>query len=199
MILAMSPSGWRARGYLPHLDSPEELQIITLHLFDALPRSVLEAIEEDVKSMPDSEAKKERRRLLEKYIDAGYGACWLRRPQIASLVEELLLAGHARLFDLFEWVIMPNHLHALVKPHDGISLTQIVRAWKGPSAVAANRLLGRSGPFWFREYHDRYMRNTAHLQNSIAYIHTNPVRAGLCATPQAWPFGSARFGDPDAP
>ena len=41
------------------------------------------------------------------------------------------------------------------------------------------------------DYFDRYIRNQGHLDDARAYVRNNPVKAGLCATPQAWPFGSA--------
>ena len=42
-------------------------------------------------------------------------------------------------------------------------------------------MLGRSGAFWAREYHDRYVRDADHFGNAKAYIEGNPVKARLCA------------------
>lgn len=52
-------------------------------------------------------------------------------------------------------------------------------------------ILGRKGPFWRKDYFDRYMRNEEHYARTVEYVENNPVRAGLCATPPAWPWGSA--------
>ena len=42
-----------------------------------------------------------------------------------------------------------------------------------------------------REYHDRRIRDEAHLNRAIVYIETNPVKAGLCERPEDWPWSSA--------
>jgi len=52
--------------------------------------------------------------------------------------------------------------------------------------------LGRQGVLWQREYFDRYIRDEGHLQAVIAYIESNPVKAGLVRRAGDWPFGSAR-------
>jgi putative transposase len=51
-------------------------------------------------------------------------------------------------------------------------------------------------PIWHREYWDRYIRDQAHLDQAIAYIHQNPVKAGLAITPEIWPWSSAHFAAP---
>ena len=45
--------------------------------------------------------------------------------------------------------------------------------------------------FWMREYWDRYIRDENHFHSTIAYIHDNPVKAGLCAYSYEWPWSSA--------
>jgi hypothetical protein len=42
-----------------------------------------------------------------------------------------------------------------------------------------------------RDYHDRLIRDMDHFHNARAYIRNNPVKAGLCATPDEWVFSSA--------
>jgi REP element-mobilizing transposase RayT len=46
-----------------------------------------------------------------------------------------------------------------------------------------------------REYWDRYIRDAEHYQKVVDYIHQNPVRAGLCRAPEAWPWSSAAYGN----
>ena len=80
------PKGWHSRGYLPHLDVPGLLQSVTFHLGDSLPRNAVEQMYACTK--PDDP---ERVRRIERYLDAGHGACWLGRPDLACLVEDALL------------------------------------------------------------------------------------------------------------
>jgi len=59
----------------------------------------------------------------------------------------------------------------------------------------ANLLIGRAGNadrVWHREFWDRYIRDERHLALAVAYIHGNPVKAGLVEQPEEWPWGSAR-------
>lgn len=85
---------------------------------------------------------------------------------------------------------MPNHVHVLVKPETR-SLHHIVKSWKSFTAREINMSIGAQGALWFREYHDRYIRDDDHYQNAKAYIRMNPVKAGLCKEPRDWEFSSA--------
>jgi REP element-mobilizing transposase RayT len=88
---------------------------------------------------------------------------------------------------------MPNHVHVLIRRTMRSSLAEIVRAWKGVSARRIDQALGLRGPFWFRDYFDRDIReDEEHLDKAIRYVELNPVKAGLCTRPQDWPFSSAR-------
>ncbi|MBK7919045.1 MAG: hypothetical protein IPJ94_22845 [Chloroflexi bacterium] len=51
----------------------------------------------------------QRRTRIEEYLNAGYGACYLRDPRIASLVEKAFLYFDNERYQLLAWVSMPNH------------------------------------------------------------------------------------------
>jgi REP element-mobilizing transposase RayT len=187
MKQATTPKGWYSRGYLPHLDTPGLVQSITFRLVDSLPNHVIKRIL--ATTMNDD---LQRRRRIEEYLDSGRGECWLRRPDIAHIVERALLHFDGTRYRLLAWVIMPNHVHVLIETKTDHPLAKTVQSWKTFTARESNLLLQRSGRFWERDYFDRYMRDEAHLQAVIAYIENNPVRAGLVAKPGEWPFGSAR-------
>jgi putative DNA methylase len=182
-----TPTGWYSRGYHPHLNTPGLVQSVTTHLGDSMPRATL------LRLMAETEHDDvARRRRLDDLLDAGHGACWLRRADIGALVENALLAGDGEHYRLLAWVVMPNHLHVVIETLSGIALADVVRSWKGPTARAANLLLGRSGVFWERDYYDRYIRDDGHLAAVVRYVERNPVKAGLVARAEDWPFGSAR-------
>ena len=182
--------GWHQRGYLPHYDAPNCTQLVTLRLVDSLPASRRGEWEH----LLGIENDRERRRQLEEYLDRGLGACWLRQPAIARLTEETLRFFDRQRYALLAWVVMPNHVHLLVEVWD-TPLWQLVKSWKTFCAREANKLLGRNGPFWQREYMDTLIRNQAHLRTAIRYIETNPVRAKLVRVAAEWPWSSARFRD----
>ena len=70
-------------------------------------------------------------------------------------------------------------------------MDRVLTTWKSFSARKANALLDREGPFWQRDYFDRYVRDAAHYDRLIFYIENNPVKAGLVERAEDWRFGSA--------
>jgi REP element-mobilizing transposase RayT len=181
--MSMTHKGWHSRGYLPHFDSAETIQFITFRLFDSLPRAVAEALAKQ----PDNLAKTDER------LDGGLGACWLGEPAIAELVENTILHFDGERYRVLAWCVMPNHVHVVVEPVDGNRLGDIVHSWKSYSANRANSILGRTGPFWHKDFFDRFIRDESHLARTIDYVENNPVKAGLVRTAGAWPWGSGRF------
>jgi putative transposase len=177
---------WRSRGYLPHADL-QALQSITFRLADALPDQVLAHL---LERCPTDDAV--RRRQIEAYLDAGHGSCLLGQDAYAEIVESCLLARDGLDYRLLAWVIMPNHVHVLIDPLN--ELAMIVQAWKSVSAHRILPLLVADRPrvLWQREYWDRFIRDERHRQHAMAYIHANPVTAGLVAAGAEWRWGSAR-------
>lgn len=178
--------GWYSRGYLPHCDEPGRVQAITYRLADSIPTQLIAEWPALAEQMSD-----QIRARYHAVLDEGRGACVLRRPDIATLVQDSLLHYDGSHYRLLAWVIMPNHVHIIVELVPGHALPAIVRDWKSFSAYQINHLLQSEGKLWSRDYFDRYMRNEAHLQQAITYAEYNPVKAGLVQTPEEWPFGSA--------
>lgn len=148
--------GWHCRGYLPHFDGGEITQFITFRLYDSLPRRILDTIKN---SSTENDDNLENQRRVERFLDQGFGECFLRNPHVAEIVQNKLLSMHDRDFRLRAWVIMPNHVHLLITPCEGKSMTPIMQSIKGGTAREANILLKRSGAFWMRDYFDRYIRD----------------------------------------
>jgi REP element-mobilizing transposase RayT len=112
-------------------------------------------------------------------LDAGHGECVLARPACADILVRKMLEGHGACFRLGAWCVMPNHFHALVEPAKGTMLGHIVQHWKGGSAFAVNRLLGRRGALWQAEPFDHIVRSEAQLARLSAYVADNPQAARL--------------------
>jgi REP element-mobilizing transposase RayT len=196
-----SPRGWYSRGYLPHFDAgPSRTQFITCRLYDSLPQgSVLERIKKEMESNGTEDIARQTIILAEKYLDRGYGQCFLRDRSVAEIVRDSIKKFDLVRYLLFAWVIMPNHVHLLLRPLPGFSLAQIAHSFKSYTGLMANRALGREGEFWMREPFDRYMRDSDHFKRTVRYIENNPVKAGLCARPEDWEFSSAWNGNTDIP
>ena len=82
--------GWYSRGYLPHWDHPGMIQSVNFRLGDSMPASVIEKWKTELVLQSEGQRAAEFRRGVEEYLDAGHGGCWLRQPDIASLVEGAL-------------------------------------------------------------------------------------------------------------
>jgi REP element-mobilizing transposase RayT len=94
------------------------------------------------------------------------------------------------MYDLLAWVIMPNHVHAIIRPHAGMA--RIMQWLKGRTARNANRILGRSGDaFWQAESFDHWIRSELEFEALVDYVENNPVKAGLVETRERWPWSSA--------
>jgi REP element-mobilizing transposase RayT len=195
--------GNHSRGYLPHLVRPGAFYFVTFRLADSLPREVLFKIERELNDVqidlpssspttPQYDRESERRKRIERYLDSGAGSCCLADPRIANLAAEILHSFHEQDYLLDEWVIMPNHVHALVQPRDYSNLSVIVQHWKGNIARQANLILGKTGTrFWQPEAFDRIIRHEEEKQRVRRYIRNNPVKANLCQFPESWPWSSA--------
>lgn len=183
--------GWYSRGYLPHFDGGEIPQFVTFRLFDSMPQSVLEQWRKELELKIDADVALRKR--IESYLDAGCGECFLRDERIASVVQNALLFLHTKKYILAAWVIMPNHVHLLATPLADFSLAEIMHSIKSFTAKEANKLLQRSGVFWQHESFDRYIRNAKHYEKVIAYIESNPAKAGLCERRAEWAFSSAQY------
>lgn len=133
-------------------------------------------------------------KLIDQYEDAGIGECLLRDDSIAQIVQDTLLFNHQKKYELICWCIMPNHVHTLIAPVEGMSLSEIMYDWKSYTTHAINKALNRKGKLWMMEYFDRYIRDDNHFQKVVNYIHNNPVKAGLVAEPADWRWSSAGSG-----
>jgi len=182
---------WHSRGYLPHFEGGSIPQELTFRLADSFPGELLDRWRNELACLPKGEAEAERRIRVEAYLDLGEGEALLRDQRVAALVENALLYFDVARYHLHAWVVMPNHVHALLTPENGFTLSSILFSWKSFTAKEANRILGRNGQFWQEDYFDRYARNEEHYWTMVDYIEMNPVKAGLCARKEDWPFSSA--------
>jgi REP element-mobilizing transposase RayT len=129
---------------------------------------------------------------MDRLLDhARAGPFYLRQPEVAYLVIQALYDGETRFhrYQLHAFVVMPNHVHLLVTP------SVPARRWLGPlkgfTAHESNRILGRRARFWQDERYDRLIRNDKEFARVAHYIEYNPVKAGLAASPQNFPWSSA--------
>ncbi|MGB2987147.1 MAG: transposase [Phycisphaerae bacterium] len=127
------------------------------------------------------------------------------------LVDAIDRARARYAFDVWAYVIMPEHVHLLIFPRESVySISRILTAIKWPVARAAlNYLRANHSPwiakltdrqpngrvavrFWQRGGgYDRNITKESTLYEAIQYIHDNPVRRGLADCSTGWDWSSA--------
>jgi REP element-mobilizing transposase RayT len=183
--------GWHDRGYLPHLELIGRATGITFRLADSLPKHVIEKLKEFYSEKSDPKQAEELSRQIATYEDAGVGRCWLRDQECARIVAEAICYFNGERYDLIEWCVMPNHVHVIVNLRASYSFENIVRSWKNYTARRINLHVGNAGRLWATDYFDRVIRDEEHLVRARRYVRMNPVKAGLCHTPEEWRWSSA--------
>lgn len=124
--------------------------------------------------------------------DAKTGPLYLRDAGIARMVVDAMHFQERTLaqFELHHYVVMANHVHLLITPR--VELSKVTHTLKRFTAREANRLLGLVGhPFWQDESYDRIVRDGEEFQRIARYIENNPVKAGVVASPEEFPWSSA--------
>jgi len=155
--------------------------------FEAERRNILATAKQMGRALSASERQRLARLFserIERYLDAGFGACFVRDPRVARLVVSALRHFDGRRYRLLAWCVMPNHVHVVFEALTGRSLAEILQSWKSFTAKEANRVLRRSGDFWQREYYDHIVRNAVEFRRIVRYVIENPARAGF----REWPW-----------
>ncbi|MBF0233953.1 MAG: transposase [Desulfamplus sp.] len=124
----------------------------------------------------------------------------MQDKEIAKTVVDAWKYFDGKRYDLVAYVVMPNHVHVLIRTYEGFPLSNVVHSWKSFTAHKINKYLklcgrdartpGSSPKVWQNEYFDRFIRDERHFVQAIAYIHENPVKAGLCHYASEWPWSS---------
>ena len=177
---------------LPHWEQRGVPYFVTFHLADSIPRDLREQLAGEraawLKAHPKPwDAAEEREYLrrfsgaVERWLDAGHGACILRTDAAAAVV-----AGALRHFDggryvQHAWVVMPNHVHAVFTLHREWPLATVLHSWKSFTAHELVKSAAAAAPVWHEDYFDRLVRDAEHFENCVRYIRRNPAKAGLRA------------------
>ncbi len=184
----------RTGGNLPHWEQGSVWYFVTFRLADALPCAVVEKIQQqreqwrqthDLKNLSREELAEYHQLFSARYeqlLNAGSGSCVLRDPPNADIVHGALRYFDGQRYALDDYVVMPNHVHVLVKPLPGHGLADILHSWKSYTANQLNGRLGRTGQLWQHESYDHIVRNEAAMESIRRYIRENPKVAGASSS-----------------
>lgn len=193
------------RRNLPHWRQEGATYFVTFRLSDSLPKEVREQIRQEREAWfgnnPEpwtaAQAEEHERRFnarIGTLLDNGAGCCALGSQTAATLVEGSLRHFDGERYHLFSWVVMPNHVHCIVRPLGENSLDEIWESWKGFTSHKLRKLGVDLEPIWFRECYDRIVRDAEHLYWVVQYIPENPWKAGI--EENSCPMGIHREWDP---
>jgi len=159
-------------------------------------------------------SREEKQRIVDERIARGYpahqpphtirdghlylltAACYEHRPHIHSAERRQtvldLLRGQCdeHGVPISAWVILATHYHLLVEVTDFAVLGDIFRRVHGRTSHdwnAEERTQGRR--VWY-QYTDGAIRSERHYYTTLNYLHYNPVKHGLVASPYDWQWSS---------
>jgi len=102
------------------------------------------------------------------------------------------------------FVIMPNHVHALLFGETEFQISRFIQVWKKTSSYRLKRfyaqeirqyreLCPENCPIWQAGFYDFNIESDEKIVEKLEYMHNNPVKTQLAPTPVAWAWSSARF------
>jgi putative transposase len=172
-----------SQRHLRRLYVMEQPLFVTFRLHGSLPPGR----EFPKESMSSGKAFVRMDRLLDNHRSS---PMYLQAPGIAQCVVNAIQQGGSSSYILHAWVVMPNHVHLLVKPRPDVP--KLLQKLKGSTARQANQWLFRTGtPFWQEESYDHLVRNSLEFGRIENYIVQNPVQAGLVQSAEEYPGSSA--------
>jgi len=179
------------RRRLPHWEADGRLYFVTFCLQGAIPKHVLAEIRAKRELWLKTNHKPWSRdqtityrnhfqKPIEDGLDRSEGICLLKELPYRTIIETSLRFFDQDRYRLDAFVIMPSHVHVLVLPLSGSSLSKILHSWKSYSSLQINRLRDAEGKrVWQEERFDSIVRSIHHLNWYRRYIQENPIKAGL--------------------
>jgi REP element-mobilizing transposase RayT len=172
---------------MPHWRQDGATYFVTFRLADSLPQSRLDELAQlktewelkHPKPRPQEVLEQLARMVFERveqWLDQGHGSCVLKEPDMATLIVNPMHHFDGERYELGCYVVMPNHVHAIVRPTQPQSqqLEMILKSWKSHSARRINLARGQSGELWQEESYDRIIRDEEHLWRTIQVHRPEP-------------------------
>ena len=109
---------------------------------------------------------------------------------VCQHLDLLTLQAREQCFDIQAYCFMPDHLHLLVSAkHEASDCLAFIDGFKQRSAFAFKQATGAR--LWQHKPYDHILRRDEHWEGVAYYIWMNPVRKGLCASPEDWPYSGS--------
>ena len=117
-------------------------------------------------------------------------AIFLRPQDYTTWLQLAAECAHQFKVDIHGYVLMENHFHLLATPESSEGLPKMMQTLGRRYVRYFNDQHGRTGTLWEGRYKSTVIQAATHLLSCMAYMDLNPVRAGLVAAPQDYPWSS---------
>jgi REP element-mobilizing transposase RayT len=87
--------------------------------------------------------------------------------------------GDGKFYDCYAAMVMPDHVHLLLQPKEGMTLSRIMHGIKGVSAHKINQHRNTKGAIWQKESFDRILRDGKEFDEKLNYMYNNPIKKEL--------------------
>jgi len=116
----------------------------------------------------------------------------LTAPELGQIVVGALLFGDGQRYHLYDYTVMPDHVHAIIQPiasgRSAERIRSVMYTLKHWTARKINSALAREGSLWQEESYDHIIRSREDYEEKAQYIFWNPHKAGLIDDPAKWPW-----------
>jgi len=93
---------------------------------------------------------------------------------------------------ILAYCLMPNHYHLIVQQGGGGSISRFMQMTFNAYVQALNRQVRRSGTIFEGKVKAKLIESDRYLVQLASYLHLNPVRARLVASPEEWEYSDYR-------
>ena len=115
----------------------------------------------------------------------------LESDSMKEMLLGVIVAARAKFrFAIQSICIMSNHIHMLVHPHPGESLSRIMQWILSVFAMRFNRRFGLRGHVWYDRFKSAVLDTLCKFVRTFVYIEENPVRAGMVSDARAYRYSS---------
>jgi putative transposase len=113
----------------------------------------------------------------------------LQSERNAMLLVDVLRSNMAaRRFQVHDFVVMPDHLHLLIRVSGEMTIEKAMQLIKGGFSFRLRREFGFLGEVWQRGFSEMRADDEESFLGYQEYIAQNPVKAGLAASPGEYPY-----------
>jgi len=114
----------------------------------------------------------------------------LSEADFSVLSEVVRERRSAHRFLLTAWVFLPDHWHAIIFPRSPLTISRVMESIKVSATRLINARRAERGVLLQGRFFDRALRTVKEYNEKVAYIHWNPVKAGLVSRAEDWKWSS---------